>query len=175
MYFFARFTQGYPIPYSCMRDIQTLHSYVNFQVNWEMYCKNNKISTKNQNYTQACPGFHSAVKAPVVVSLGRSSKITTAALPVWFTKERGRKGKVEEQCPIQTSCWWSRGRFHSIIYSFIHPHCQESFTSGQCSKHSDADFPLKYPPQRSFFYQHFSNFSISFSSAKSKYTRISFF
>lgn len=65
MYFFARFTQGYPIPYSYMQDIHPLHSYVNFQVNCEMYCKKNKISTKNQNYTQACPGFQGAVKAPV--------------------------------------------------------------------------------------------------------------
>lgn len=37
MYFFARFTQGYAIPCSNMRDIHALHSYVNFQVKWEMY------------------------------------------------------------------------------------------------------------------------------------------
>lgn len=82
-----------------MQDNHPLHSYVNFQVNWEMYCKNNKISTKNQNYTRACPGFHSTMKALVVVTLGRSSKIATAALPVGFTMERGRKGKEKGAMP----------------------------------------------------------------------------
>lgn len=118
MYFFARFTQGYPIPYSYMQDIHPLHSYVNFQVNWEMYCKNNKISKKNQNCTQACPGCHSAVKAPVLVTLGRNWKIYTAALPVCFTKERGRKGKVEKQISVQTSV--VDGAEEGFIQSFIH-------------------------------------------------------
>lgn len=39
IYFFARFTQEYPIPCSYMQDIHAPHSYVNFQVNWEMYLR----------------------------------------------------------------------------------------------------------------------------------------
>lgn len=35
--FTARLTQGYHIPCSHMQDVRALHSYVNFQVNWEMY------------------------------------------------------------------------------------------------------------------------------------------